>query len=241
MDKKIAIVTGSSRGIGAEIVKKLAENNYFVVLNYNKSYEDARKIQDLYDNVEIYKADVSLFDEVKSLVNYTLDKYGKIDLLVNNAGIDFWGTINDISVEQFDKIIKTNLYSYFYSCKLVSENMIKNKSGSIINISSIYGTTGASCEVAYSISKAGIDGLTKSLAAELAPSNIRVNAISPGVIETSMNSFLSDDEKKNLVNEIPLGRIGKPSDVADCVLYLENCKYVTGEILNVTGGWSPSF
>ena len=131
MDKKIAIVTGSSRGIGAEIVKKLAENNYFVVLNYNKSYEDARKIQDLYDNVEIYKADVSLFDEVKSLVNYTLEKYGKIDLLVNNAGIDFWGTINDISVEQFDKIIKTNLYSYFYSCKLVSENMIKNKSGKI--------------------------------------------------------------------------------------------------------------
>ena len=111
--------------------------------------------------------------------------------------------------------------------------MIKNKSGSIINISSIYGSTGASCEVAYSISKAGIDGLTKSLAAELAPSNIRVNAISPGVIETSMNSFLSDDEKKNLVDEIPLGRIGKPSDVADCVLYLENCKYVTGEILNV--------
>jgi 3-oxoacyl-[acyl-carrier protein] reductase len=113
MDKKIAIVTGSSRGIGAEIVKKLAENDYSVVLNYNKSYEDARKIQDLYDNVDIYKADVSLFDEVKSLVNYTLDKYGKIDLLVNNAGIDFWGTINDISVEQFDKIIKTNLYSYF--------------------------------------------------------------------------------------------------------------------------------
>lgn len=241
MDKKVAIVTGASRGIGAGIVKKLAENNYSVVLNYNNSFEDAKKLQESYSNVDIFKADVSVAANVKALVNYTLEKYGKIDLLVNNAGIDFWGTINDISIDQFDKITKTNLYSYFYTCKFVSENMIQNKSGSIINISSIYGSTGASCEIAYSMSKAGINGLTKSLAYELAPSNIRVNAIAPGVIDTSMNSFLSDDERKNLLDEIPIGRIGSPSDVADCVLYLENCKYITGEILNVTGGWRPSF
>ena len=156
-------------------------------------------------------------------------------------GATFFGTIRDISTEDFDKILKTNLYSYFYMCKAVSDNMIQNKNGSIINISSIYGETGASCEVPYSISKGGINSLTKSLASEFAPSNIRVNAIAPGAIDTKMNSFLSDEDKKSLIQEIPIGRMGKPEDVAKCVLMLEKCDYITGEIINVTGGWKPEF
>lgn len=241
INNKVAIVTGASRGIGAEIVKKLSLNGYYVILNYNKSFDEANKIKQNYRNVEIFKADVSIFDDVKNLVDFVIKNYGKIDLLVNNAGIDIFGTINDISIDDFDKIMRTNLYSYFYTCKLVSDFMIKNKFGSIINISSIYGKTGASCEVAYSISKGGIDALTKSLASELAPSNIRVNAIAPGVIDTSINSFLSDEEKKNLIESIPIGRIGRPEDVANCVLFLENCDYITGEIIDVTGGWKPCF
>lgn len=238
---KCAIVTGGSRGIGAEIVRELAKNDYNVVLNYNNSFVDAMKIKSAFDNVSVFKADVSNFGEDINLVNFAISKFGKVDLLVNNAGCDAFGTIRDISTEDFDKIIKTNLYSYFYMCKAASDNMIQNKSGSIINISSIYGETGASCEVAYSASKGGINSLTKALASELAPSNIRVNAIAPGVINTTMNSFLSDEDKKNLIDEIPIGRIGKPEDVANCVLLLEKCDYITGEIINVNGGWKPEF
>ncbi len=235
---KIAIVTGSSRGIGAEIVKTLSQNGYIVVLNYNNSKEQAEEISKNYSNVYPFKADVSKYEEVKALVDFTIEKFGQIDLLINNAGIDLVKPINDTSLEEFDKILKTNLYSAFYSSKEVSKFMINKKSGHIINISSIWGLIGASCEMAYSISKAGLDAMTKSLAKEFGLSNIRVNGIAPGIIETDMNNFLTDKEKDELYEEIPLKRMGTPHEVASCVLFLENNPYITGQILQVNGGWN---
>ena len=235
---KIAIVTGASRGIGAEIVKTLSKNNYIVVLNYNKSKNLAEKISSEFENVYTFKADISKYEEVKSLINFTIEKFGKIDLLVNNAGIDLIKPINDTSLEDFDNVLKTNLYSAFYTSKEASKYMINQKSGHIINISSIWGLIGASCEMAYSVSKAGLDAMTKSLAKELGLSNIRVNSIAPGIIETEMNSFLSEDEKQDLYKEIPLGKMGTTNEVASCVLFLENNPYITGQILQVNGGWN---
>ena len=235
---KIAIVTGASRGIGAEIVKTLSKNNYIVVLNYNKSKDLAEKISNEFENVYTFKADVSKYEEVKNLIDFTIDKFGKIDLLVNNAGIDLIKPINDTSLEDFDNVLKTNLYSAFYTSKEASKYMINQKSGHIINISSIWGLIGASCEMAYSVSKAGLDAMTKSLAKELGLSNIRVNSIAPGIIETEMNSFLSEDEKQDLYKEIPLGKMGTTNEVASCVLFLENNPYITGQILQVNGGWN---
>ena len=238
IESKVAIVTGGSRGIGASIVKKLAQNGYIVVLNYNKSEKEAKEIENKFDNIYSYEADISNYDEVKGLIDFTINKFGKIDLLVNNAGIDLVKTINDTSIEEFDKIVKTNLYSAFYTSKEVSNYMIKKKSGKIINISSIWGIIGASCEMAYSVSKAGLDAMTKSLAKELGPSNIQVNSIAPGIIDTDMNKFLTKEEKEQIISEIPLEHIGNVEDVADCVLFLANAEYITGQVIQVNGGWN---
>ena len=238
IQNKIAIVTGGSRGIGSSIVQKLSQNGFEVVLNYNSSYEQAKQIATTNSNIHIFKADVSKYEEVCNLVNFTIDKFGKIDLLVNNAGISLIKTINDTTISDFDNILKTNLYSAFYTCKEVSKYMIHQKSGNIINISSIWGLIGASCEMAYSVSKAGLDSITKSLAKELGPSNIRVNSIAPGIINTKMNNFLNEEEKKQLISEIPLEKIGTPDDVAECVLFLVKSNYITGQIIQINGGWN---
>ena len=238
IESKVAIVTGGSKGIGASIVKKLAQNGYIVVLNYNKSEKEAKEIENKFDNVYAYKADISKYDEVKALVDFTINKLKKIDLLINNAGIDLIKTINDTKIEEFDKVLKTNLYSAFYTSKEVSKYMINNKSGKIINISSIWGIIGASCEMAYSVSKAGLDAMTKSLAKELGPSNIQVNSIAPGIIDTDMNKFLTKEEKEQIISEIPLEHIGNVEDVADCVLFLANAEYITGQVIQVNGGWN---
>ena len=238
IESKVAIVTGGSRGIGASIVKKLAQNGYIVVLNYNKSEKEAKEIENKFDNIYSYEADISNYDEVKGLIDFTINKFGKIDLLVNNAGIDLIKTINDTKIEEFDKVLKTNLYSAFYTSKEVSNYMIKKKSGKIINISSIWGIIGASCEMAYSVSKAGLDAMTKSLAKELGPSNIQVNSIAPGIIDTDMNKFLTEEEKEQIISEIPLEHIGNVEDVADCVLFLANAEYITGQVIQVNGGWN---
>ena len=238
IENKVAIVTGGSRGIGASIVKKLAQNGYIVVLNYNKSEKEAKEIENKFDNVYAFKADISNYDEVKALVDFTINKLKKIDLLVNNAGIDLIKTINDTKIEEFDKVLKTNLYSAFYTSKEVSKYMINQKKGKIINISSIWGIIGASCEMAYSVSKAGLDAMTKSLAKELGPSNIQVNSIAPGIIDTDMNKFLTEEEKEQIISEIPLEHIGNVEDVADCVLFLANANYITGQVIQVNGGWN---
>ena len=235
---KVAIVTGGSKGIGASIVKKLSQNGYSVILNYNASKIEAEKIALTNKNIHLFKADVSNYFEVQSLVNYAITNFGKIDLLVNNAGIDLIKTINDTSIEDFDNILKTNLYSAFYTSKEVSKYMINQKFGSIINISSIWGLIGASCEMAYSVSKAGLDAMTKSLAKELGPSNIRINSIAPGIIDTDMNKFLNEEEKKSIISEIPLEKIGNVSDISECVLFLANSSYITGQIIQVNGGWN---
>lgn len=235
----VAVVTGGSQGIGAEIVKTLAENNFKVVLNYCHSKENAEEIATFYpNNVVAFKADVSQHSEVNNLINFTTKEFEKIDLLVNNAGIDLIKTINNTSNEDFESIMKTNLFSAFYASREASKYMISQKSGLIINISSIWGLIGASCEVAYSISKAGLDGLTKSLAKELGPSNIRVNSISPGIINTKMNKQLSEEEKENIIEEIPLGRIGSVRDVAKLVIDLYDSPYITGQVIQVNGGWN---
>lgn len=235
---KVAIVSGGSRGIGASIVETLASSGFNVVLNYRFSADKANNIASKFSNVVTFQADVSDHAQVKSLVDFTISKFGRIDLLVNNAGIDFINTLSDTSDSDFDNVLKNNLYSAFYLSKEVSPYMINAKSGLIINISSIWGIVGASCEMAYSVSKAGLDAMTKSLAKELGPSNIRVNSIAPGIIDTDMNSFLSKEELSEIVNDIPLEHIGLPSDVADTVLFLEKNSYITGQVIQVTGGWN---
>lgn len=239
---KTVIVTGGSRGIGAAIVVELAKNNYNVVLNYNNSEEKAKKTQkELKEqgiNIEIFKADVSKREYVKKLVNFTIEKYNNIDILINNAGIDQIKPFMDITNEDWNKIIQTNLNSVFYCSQEVLRNMIHNKKGCIINISSIWGITGASCEVAYSVSKAGIDGMTKALAKEMGLSNIRVNSIAPGIVDTDMNKELSFEELQELKNEIPLGRVAAPEEIVKSVKWLIDDEYVTGQIISVNGGWN---
>ena len=238
MENKVAIVTGGSRGIGAAIVRLLAENNYTVILNYNKSETQAMELANQNSNIHIFQADISNSKEVIMLINYTYNTFGRIDLLVNNAGIDLWKTIDQVSEEEYDNVMNTNLKSAFIASREVTPYMIKQHSGSIINISSIWGITGASCETVYSISKAGLDGLTKSLAKELAPSNIRVNSIAPGAINTDMNKGYSIEELEKLNEEIPLGKMGEPEDIAQAVLFLANSEYITGQVIEINGGWN---
>ncbi len=234
---KVVVVTGGARGIGAEIVKFLAKLGYKVVLNYNKSESYAQDVKKELNNVEIFKADVSKKEEANALIDFAIKKYGKIDVLINNAGIAQTKLFTEITDEDWKNIIDTNLNSAFYCSREAVKNMIHNKSGLIINISSIWGITGASCEVAYSTSKAAINGFTKALAKELGPSNIRVNAIAPGIINTAMNSYLSEDELKNIKEEIPLEKIGDPVDIAKCVKWLIEDNYTTGQIISINGGW----
>lgn len=237
---KTVIVTGGSRGIGSAIVKELAKE-YNVVLNYNNSEQLAQQIQEELKeqgyNIEIFKADVSKREEVKALVKFTLEKYKNIDVLINNAGISQTKLFTDITDEDWETMIQTNLSSVFYCTQEVLENMIHNKSGCIINMSSIWGITGGSCEVHYSVSKAGIDGMTKALAKELGASNIRVNSIAPGIISTDMIADYTSDEIEDIKNQIPLERIGKGIDIAKCVKWLIEDNYTTGQIISPNGGW----
>lgn len=238
---KTIIVTGGSRGIGASIVNLLAREGYNVILNYNKSEEIAKDIQKELTQkgciVEIFKADVSKREEVKKLIEFTIQRFKKIDVLINNAGISQTKLFTDITDEDWEKMIDTNLNSVFYMCQEVVPNMIRNKEGCIINISSIWGSIGASCEVHYSTAKAGVDAMTKALAKELGPSNIRVNSIAPGIIDTDMNKYLLEEERKNILEQIPLEKIGKPQDIAKCVKWLIEDEYTTGQIIHINGGW----
>lgn len=235
---KVAIVTGGASGIGLSIAEKLLKNNYQVIISYNSSTDSARSLLEKYENLDIFQTDLSNPENTQSLIDFAFSKYRKIDLLVNNAGVDLVKMINDTTFDDFDYIMKVNLYSPYFLARGVSKHMIDAKYGNIINISSILGITGGSCESAYSISKAGLDGLTKSLAQEFGPSNIRVNSIAPGLIDTKMNSNLTTDEINNLVMDFPISRIGTPDDVADLVLYLEHAGYVTGQVIQVNGGWN---
>ena len=241
MKNKIVLVTGASRGIGRAITKLLAENNYIVIANYNKSFNEAKALQDELNKknikIDIFKADVSKREEVKELINFVLSKYGRIDVLINNAGIAQEKLFQDITDEDWNNVINVNLYSVFCVTQEVIENMIHNKSGLIINISSIYSVTGGSLAASYSASKGGIDALTKSLAKELGPSNIRVNSIAPGVIATDMNKYLSEEDIDEIKSQSSIQKIGNGIDIAKCILWLVEDEFTTGQIISIDGGW----
>ncbi len=233
-DKKIAIVTGGAKGIGKAIVQLLSKNGYIVILDYRHTVP---KKEDFNNNVDFFQADVSVNNNCLKVVDHAIGKYGRVDLLVNNAGVDEIKPFTDYTDDEFDYIVKNNLYSVFFMSRAVAKPMINQKAGSIINISSIWGLTGASCEVPYSMTKAAIDGLTKSLAKELGPSNIRVNSIAPGIINTDMNKGLSEDDLAKIQDEIPLEKIGSPKDVANLVLAIDKSNYITGQVIQINGGW----
>lgn len=239
---KVALVTGASRGIGREIALELARSGVSVAVNYYSSDEKAKEllleIQSLNQNAQIYKADVSNDYEVSEMVHKIQSELGDIDIVVNNAGISQIGLFTDMTSSERDRMIGVNLIGAMNVAKAVLPSMIHYKRGSIINISSMWGEVGASCEVVYSAAKAGLIGFTKALAKEVGPSGIRVNCVSPGVIDTDMNSELSEADMNELINDIPLNRIGTPSDIAKAVKFLVSDKaaYITGQVLSVNGG-----
>ena len=235
---KTVLITGASRGIGEQIARAFSTNGYNVIINYNKSEERAKKLGEEL-NAPIFKADVSKFDQAKALVDFAIEKFGKIDVLVNNAGVALpQKVLQEVTEEEFDNIVAVNLKSTFNCSKLVIDLMISNGGGSIINISSIWGQVGASCEAVYSMTKAGVIGFTKSMAQELALSNIRVNAVAPGFIKTDMNAHLSNEDIYDFLQCVPLNRIGSAEEVAQAVLFLasDQASYITGHVLNVNGG-----
>lgn len=240
--RKIIIVTGASKGIGREIAKGLAIKGNIVIANYNKSenkiIELKKELEEKDIKIDTFKADVSKREEAKKLVQFAIEKYGKIDVLINNAGISQIKEFTQITDNDWNNMINTNLNSVFYMSQETCKNMIHNKKGCIINISSIWGITGASCEVHYSVSKAGVDALTKALAKELGPSNIRVNSVAPGIINTEMNSHLSEEEIERLKEEIPLEKIGRTQDIEKCIEWLIEDEYTTGQVISINGGWN---
>ena len=238
--EKIAIVTGGARGIGRAIVESLARKGIKVVANYNQSEEQAINLKEILEKenifIDIFKADVSKREEVKKMIDYVINKYGKIDILINNAGISQEKMFQDITDEDWNEVINVNLYSAFCTTQETVKYMLKQKSGCIINISSIYGINGGSCAVAYSATKAGMDGMTKALAKELGPSNIRVNSIAPGCMNTDMNSYLTENEWNEIKEETPLEKIGEGSDIAKCVEWLVEDNFTTGQVISINGG-----
>ena len=233
---RIVIVTGGTRGIGRAICEEFIKNGDIVVLNYKKSYEKAVELKEkLGENLYLIQADVGNMAEVKVMTEFCLNKFGKVDVLVNNAGISQIKPFADITEDDWDEMIRVNLKGIYNTTKCVIDSMIHEKKGKIINISSIWGGVGASCEVHYSTAKAGVIGFTKALAKEMALSNIQVNCIAPGIIDTEMNAQFNLEELKE---EVPSGKIGTPKDIANIVLFLASDKadYITGQTIGVNGG-----
>lgn len=235
---KTVFISGGSRGIGACSVKEFSKLGYNVAFTYFNSREYALSLQNQTGALAIY-CDVADSKQVKAAIDEAYNVFGSIDVLVNNAGIDEFSLFTDITDEMWHRMIDVNLSGAFYACRAVLPYMISRKQGAIINISSMWGQVGASCEVHYSVSKAGLIGLTKALAKELGPSNIRVNCICPGVIDTDMNSHLSEADLNQLKCDTPLGKIGTVKEIFDSILFLaeDTSSFVTGQILGVNGGY----
>jgi 3-oxoacyl-[acyl-carrier protein] reductase len=239
---KVAIVTGASRGIGKGIAIELAKAGAAVVINYKSNDEAAEETLKEIKALGVYalkiKGDVSNYEFSKQMIKTTVEQLGRIDILINNAGISKVGLFMDATPEEWDNILNVNLKGAINCSHSVVKEMIKQKRGSIINISSMWGNVGASCEVIYSASKGAVNSFTKALAKELAPSNIRVNAIAPGVIDTEMNGWLSEDDRKALTDEIPMMKFGEVQDVGMLVVFLasESSKYITGQVMTIDGG-----
>ena len=236
LEGKIALITGASYGIGMAIAKGMAAAGATIVFNDIKQ-ELVDKGLAAYEEAGIkahgYVCDVTNEDAVNELVAKIEAEVGVIDILVNNAGISLIKQINDTTADEYDKIMSVNARSYFLCSREAIKLMLKNHEGAIVNVSSMWGQTGASCEIAYSMSKAAIIGLTRSLAEELAPSGITVNCVCPGIIDTRMNNMF---DKNELEEEVPLGRLGTSEEVADAIFYLTQNKYITAQILGVNGG-----
>lgn len=239
---KVAVVTGASRGIGRSIAVDLAKEGASVVINYKEDCEGACKTLDIVKSAGRYgivcKADIAKYIDSQKLIKEAVNHFGKIDILVNNAGISTVGLFMDMKEEDWDKIIDVNLKGTVNCSHNAIKYMISQKSGCIVNMSSMWGNMGASCEVMYSATKGAINLFTKSLAKELAPSNIRVNAVAPGVIDTDMNKWLDKDEKLELEQEIPVGKFGTTDDISSVVSFLckSDSKYITGQVIGVDGG-----
>ncbi len=238
---KTALITGGTRGIGKAIALAFLQRGYEVVLNYNENQQAALATQEEFNMLGfcpiLLRADVSDEEQVKTMFNEFFSIYDRLDVLVNNAGVSVVKVIQDTTLSDWNKIFDVNVKGAFLCSKQVVNKMIFSGGGSIINIASIWGEVGASCEVAYSASKGALISFTKALAKELAPSLVRVNCISPGVIATDMNSHLSGEEMEELISAIPMGRVGMPSDVGEACAYLAESEYITGEILSVGGGF----
>lgn len=242
LEGKVALVTGASRGIGRAIAVMLAESGADLVVNYSGSEEAAeevvRKIHDLGRKAVKIRANVGVMAEVEEMVKCTLDTFGKIDILVNNAGITRDNLIMRMKEEEFDQVINTNLKGVFNCLKAVTRPMMKQRSGKIINISSVVGVLGNPGQANYVAAKAGVIGLTKSAAKELASRGINVNAVAPGFIETDMTNKLGEDVRGQLLQQIPLQRLGQPDDIAKAVRFLasDDAAYMTGQTIHVDGG-----
>lgn len=242
MSKRYAVITGASRGIGRAIALRLAAENIDLAICCEKNTGRLEELSDTLRqkygiNVLTYTTDVGDSDSVNAMAEDVLAHYSHVDYLVNNAGISYIGLLTDMSADEWNRLISVNLSSVFYTSKAFLPQMIHRKSGSILNISSMWGTSGASCEVAYSASKGGVNLFTKALAKELAPSGIRVNAIAPGCVDTDMNSCFTAEEKSELCDEIPIGRFAAPSEIAEAAWSLMNLTYVTGQVLGADGGF----
>ena len=242
LEGKIAVVTGASRGIGRAIVIRLAGEGATVVINYNGSKEKAEEVKQEIEGAggkaAVCQCNVADFDQCQAFIQKVIDEFGRIDILVNNAGITRDGLLMKMSEEDFDQVIETNLKGAFHTIRFASRQMLRQKSGRIINLSSVVGVTGNAGQANYAASKAGVIGLTKSAARELASRGITVNAIAPGFIETDMTSVLSEKVKEGAAAGIPLGAFGKPEDVAAAAAFLasDEAGYITGPVLHVDGG-----
>lgn len=242
MNGKNVLVTGASRGIGKSIALKFAKEGYNLIITCHNKKEELLKtkkeIENFHVNCFSFVGDLGDYSVVENLFNRVGQEVGTVDILINNAGISHIGLFTDMKVEDWNQVIQTNLSSVFHCCKFVVPHMIHKKEGRIINLSSLWGVCGASCEVAYSTSKGGINAFTKSLAKELAPSNIQVNAIACGAIDTDMNMSLDKEEKKAIINEIPANRFGQPWEVADFVYTIATGhEYLTGQVIAFDGAW----
>ncbi|MBQ7881890.1 MAG: 3-oxoacyl-[Treponema sp.] len=239
---KVAFITGATRGIGKQIALTFAQNGYDIAINYRTENEDLEKTKKEIEanNVKCLavQGDVSNFEDCERFVKQIIEQYGKIDVLVNNAGITKDTLLMRMKKEDFENVIDVNLVGTFNVTKNVISHMIKARSGRIINISSVVGVSGNAGQTNYSASKAGIIGFTKSLAKEVASRNILVNAVAPGFIETNMTDVLKDDVKENIAKQIPLNRMGSAQDVANVVKFLASdySAYITGQVINVDGG-----
>ena len=239
---KTVVVTGASKGIGRAVAKEFANNGYNVVICYNKSVSDAQQLLNEVSQTTraiAVKVDVSNEDDVKNMVEITKKTFGNIDVLVNCAGVSDTRLLIDSTKDDYDFVFDTNMRGTYNTCKLVGREMLSNQSGKIINISSIWGLRGGSCESVYSASKGAIIAFTKALAKELGPNGINVNVVAPGFIQTDMTKNVTEEIRQEIMDNSALGRLGTPEDVAGVVSFLasEKSEFITGQVISVDGGW----